>query len=140
MSMAKSASPVRLQEDLMQSATLTGERYHRSAAEQVEYWASIGRRVSTLLDPDVLLSITAGLARLKVEPVYAEAINPETVFQTLENSRKQGALSQLVTSSAIKYQASAARPGYLERIDGYGAITIGQFQHGQFVAIDESGA
>ena len=137
--MAKSASPVRLQEDLMQAATLTGERFHRSAAEQVEYWASIGRRVSTLLDPDVLLSITAGLARLKVEPVYSEDINPETVFQTLESARQQGDLSQLVTGSTIKYQASASHPGYLERIDGNGVIALGQFEHGEFVAIGESG-
>ncbi len=39
--MAKSASPIRLQEDLMQAAALTGERFHRSTAEQIEYWAEM---------------------------------------------------------------------------------------------------
>ncbi len=35
--MAKAASPVRLQEDLMQIAEITTRRYHRSTAEQIEY-------------------------------------------------------------------------------------------------------
>jgi len=35
--MAKAISPVRLQDDLMQAAKLTGERFHRSSAEQIEY-------------------------------------------------------------------------------------------------------
>ena len=35
--MAKAASPVRLQDELMQAATVTGARLHRSAAEQIEY-------------------------------------------------------------------------------------------------------
>ena len=53
----------------MQAAKLTGERFHRSAAEQIEYWADIGRKVSTVLDPDTLISITTGLAQVKVESV-----------------------------------------------------------------------
>jgi hypothetical protein len=136
--MAKAASPVRLQNDLMLAASLTGERFHRSAAEQVEYWASIGRRVSSLLNPDVLLAITAGLSQIKVEPVYRDAIDPEAVFQSLESERQQGTLSHAVTGSAFKYQASKTHPGYLERINANGDITLGQFKDGQFVVIVES--
>ena len=44
--MVKATLPIRLQEDLMQSATTAGQRMHRSAAEQVEYWASIERSVA----------------------------------------------------------------------------------------------
>jgi hypothetical protein len=61
-SMAKSASPVRLQDDLMRRAALAGARHHRSAAQQIEYWASLGREVAALLDPDRLLAVQAGLA------------------------------------------------------------------------------
>ncbi|MCK5666750.1 MAG: hypothetical protein KAI17_24840, partial [Thiotrichaceae bacterium] len=39
--MAKALSPVRLQDDLMKAAKLTGDRFHRSTAEQIEYWADI---------------------------------------------------------------------------------------------------
>ncbi len=131
--MAKAASPIRLQKDLMDDAALTGKRYHRSASEQVEYWASIGRRISGVIDPDTLLSLVAGLVRVQVEPVYGQAINPELVFQNLERERKQGTLADKITTSAIKYQASSTHPGYLDRIDENNCITTGQFKEGKFI-------
>jgi len=39
----------------MESAALVGARHHRSAAEQIEYWAALGRQVARVLDPDSLL-------------------------------------------------------------------------------------
>ncbi|MBP6058217.1 MAG: hypothetical protein KA524_07385 [Nitrosomonas sp.] len=90
--MTKSAAPIRLQEDLMQAAALTGERFHRSMAEQIEYWAEMGRNVSQVLDPDDLLSISAGLAKIKIEPVHSEPIDPGKVFQSLEAERVSGIL------------------------------------------------
>lgn len=136
--MAKAASPVRLQAELMQQATRTGKRHHRSAAEQVEYWAEIGRRVSRVIDPDALLSISAGLARVKVEPLYGEPVEPEDVFQALETQRDSGSLAQSVTGSAVKYQASVTHPGLLERIDAHGDVTLGQFMDGEFRALTET--
>lgn len=135
--MAKSASPIRLQEDLMQAAALTGERFHRSTAEQIEYWAEMGRNISRMLDPDDLLSISAGLAKIKVEPVYSEPLNPDEIFQSLEAERTSGILPQTVTSSPIKYQASLAHPGYLEQIHPDGAIKTGKFQGGKFIEMNE---
>jgi len=134
--MAKALSPVRLQDDLMQAAKLTGERFHRSTAEQIEYWADIGRKVSKVLDPDTLLSISTGLTQVKVEPIYGTPIDPDDVFNSLEAQRQQGTLTQAVTSSAIKYQSSLVHPGYLERIDQKGNVSIGQFKNGEFVTVD----
>jgi len=110
--MAKAISPVRLQDDLMQAAKLTGDRFHCSTAEQIEYWADIGRKVSKVLDPD-------------------------DVFNFLETQRQQGALTQSLTSSVIKYQSSLVHPGYLERIDQKGNVSVGQFENGEFVTVDE---
>lgn len=136
--MAKAASPIRLQENLMQEAALTGRRFHRSAAEQIEYWAELGKWVSAELDPDVLLSVSTGLAQLKVESVYGAPVNPDGVLQALEHDRKQGVLSETVTSSVFRYQASRLHPGYLERISPDGAVTVGQFQNGLFTALTEA--
>lgn len=36
LNMAKSASPIRLQQDIMRAAEATGRRFHRSTAEQIE--------------------------------------------------------------------------------------------------------
>lgn len=135
--MAKAASPIRLQEDLMQAAALAGERFHRSTAEQIEYWAEIGRNVAHILDPDDLLSVSAGLAKITVESVYGEPINPAAVFQSLEVERNNGTLSQTVASGA-KYQISLKYPGNLEQIQPDGRIRTGKFQGGEFIEMNES--
>lgn len=131
--MAKAASPIRLQDELMQAAALTAERFHRSTAEQIEYWAEMGRNVAQMLGPDDLLSISAGLAKITVEPVHSEPIDPAAVFQSLETERVDGALPQTITGSAIKYQISFIHPGYLEQIQPDGRIKTGKFQGGEFI-------
>lgn len=130
--MAKASSPIRLQDDLMQAATLTAKRFHRSTAEQIEYWAELGRSVSSTLDPDVLSSVVSGLTKIKVEPIHSPSIDPADVFNALEQEREKGTLTSTVTQSAIKYQASTTHPGYLERIDANGN-TVGMFENGQFI-------
>lgn len=130
--MPKSASPVRLQQELMQSATLAGARHHRSAAEQIEYWATLGRQVAGVLDPDKLLDVLAGLAAVRVEPVTTAAVAPEQVFAALEQQRRSGELSGAVSSAVLRYQASTAHPGFLEEINPSGRRRLGQFRHGVF--------
>ncbi len=136
--MTKASSPVRLQSDLMESAKLAGERLHRSTAEQIEYWASIGRSVSHLVNPDSLLDITTGLAKLKVEPVISPVIDPDAVFDSLEQDRANGTLEQSVTSSTKRYQASGSHPGLLEQVDEKGVVTVGQFVNGTFEPSQDS--
>lgn len=136
--MAKATSPIRLQDELMQAAALTAERYHRSTAEQIEYWAEMGRNIDHMLNPDDLLAISAGLAKITVEPVTSEPVDAIKIFQSLEDDRASGVLPQTVTGSAIRYQASGAHPGYLEQIHPDGCIQTGRFQGGEFIAIDAS--
>ena len=118
----------------MKMATVTGKRFHRSAAEQVEYWANIGCQVADAIDPDVLLSVTAGLARISVEPVFGPSANPDEVFSSLEADRERERLTRLVGGNTVKYQISPAHPGYLESIDRDGQIVVGQFKGGEFIA------
>ncbi|SER18044.1 ParD-like antitoxin of type II toxin-antitoxin system [Nitrosomonas sp. Nm51] len=138
--MAKSASPIRLQEELMKAAGLAASRHHRSTAEQIEFWAELGRSVADTLDPDVMLSVKSGLSRIKVEPVYGVPVDPDAVFESLENKRKNGTLSNRVTAAAHRYQASSEHPGYLDRIDREGNTTTGRFQKGQFIPLNEKTA
>ena len=136
--MAKAASPLRLQEDLLQAATTMVRRFHRSTAEQIEYWADLGRQASEVINPDILLALTSGLVRIKVEPVDSVVVDPVGVFQALEVERRTGMLGQNVTGSAARYQASESHPGYLERIDSSGGTTIGQFVNGVFSSFEAS--
>jgi hypothetical protein len=135
--MAKAASPIRLQDELMQAAALTAERFHRSTAEQIEYWAEMGRTVDHMLNPDDMLAISAGLAKITVEPITSEPVDPVAVFQSLEIDRAAGVLPQTVTGSATRYQASATHPGSLEQIQPDGRIKTGKFQGGEFIEMIE---
>ena len=135
--MAKAASPVRLEAKLMQAASMAGERHHRSAAEQIEYWASVGRSVAAYLNPDTLLAITSGLAKLHVESVNTPVVNPEDVFSALEQDRDVGTLAPSVSNSAVRYQVSVSHPGQLEQIHADGKIVIGQFNDGVFTPMGD---
>ena len=132
--MPKAASPVRLQAELMESARVSGSVQHRSAAEQIEYWADIGRKVSRTIDPDTLLAVEAGLARIVVEKVQTEALDSDSVFAALDADRKSGKLeSAIAEKSPIRYQACKDKPGLLEKIDAEGNSIVGQFVDGEFV-------
>jgi len=131
--MPKAASPVRLEDSLMRSATLAGERQHRSAAEQIEYWATLGREVAGVLDPDKLLDVRSGLAALQVVPVTAAPVATKQVFAALEQQRSSGRLSQAVSQAVLRYQASAEHPGCLEEINADGSRRLGHFRDGVFV-------
>jgi len=137
--MAKAASPIRLQQDLMDKAIIEAELFNRSAAEQVEYWAGIGRRLSHVVESDTLLSISAGLATVHVEPVETQPVNPLSVFKNMEKQRKKGALTEMIKSEGQpRYQASEQHPGHLERIEANGQVVVGLFQNGEFTPVSVS--
>ena len=138
--MAKAASPIRLQDELMQAAVLIGEQEHRSAAEQVEYWASLGRKIAQLVTPNTLLEVATGLARIKVEPTVGQPVDPKAVFTAVEVRRHSGTLTQEVTTATTTYQASPSHPGFLEQIDNQGNRTVGAFQQGVFTPLAEKEA
>ncbi len=126
-------NPVRLDQELMSCAALKGQLQHRSVAEQIEYWADLGQLVSNIISLETILSIRAGLAKLNVEEVDAQAIDPDLVFGNLEASRQNGTLKTVVNKSSVRYQTSEKYPGLLEKIDESGRIVFGQFNNGEFI-------
>jgi len=133
--MAKAVSPIRLQEDLMQEAKETAKRFHRSTAEQIEYWADLGRSVSSVLNPDLILSVVSGLSVIKTEPILSPPIDPDKVFQALESDRESGELTHIVSSSSTRYQASTKHVGFLERVSPDNSVATGQFKNGTFIIL-----
>ncbi|WP_067864767.1 TA system antitoxin ParD family protein [Neptuniibacter marinus] len=130
--MAKAHSPLRLDANLVEQAKLSGKHLHRSTAEQIEYWADIGRSVSKVITPETLLQLYAGLVKVKVEPVDGPTVDPDRLFDILEDDRVAGCLQDNITSSSLKYQASAQYPGMLEQIALDGTVIVGQFENGKF--------
>ncbi len=132
--MAKASSPIRLKSGLMEAATVAGSVQHRSASEQIEYWADIGRRVSKVVDTDSLLAVNAGLADIRIEEKSSISIDPDAVFATLERDKDSGALSEAIAADSVRYQASEQHPGMLEQVHPDGRRVVGQFVEGVFTA------
>lgn len=132
--MAKASTPIRIQDQLFQAAVLHGRAAHRSATQQLEYWAELGRTVSAELAPELLVKVRAGLARLRVDHRAGPALSPDEVFGQLDSMRAGGELEAAIKqSNRVRYQLSEQNPGMLEQISPSGARVIGQFENGCFV-------
>jgi ParD-like antitoxin of type II bacterial toxin-antitoxin system len=138
--MAKSSTPLRLESTLVEAAEQARKLAHRSVAGQIEYWASLGRVLARIATPEQITSLQAGIARLQIENLEAEPVDPDAVFSDIERARVSGELAERVTTSAVRYQASRANPGLLERLAPDGAITVGTFHKGQFQPVKPAAA
>lgn len=130
--MAKSSSPVRIEQSLMDAASLAGATLHRSAAQQIEYWASIGRQLSSIVDPESLMAIKAGLMNIQVQKSPSVVVDADALFSAFDADIASGAISQVIAAQKPKYQASAKYPGKLEKVLPDGSIIVGQFENGLF--------
>ncbi len=132
--MAK-GNPVRIEKNLMQAASQAGKRLRRSTAEQLEYWADIGRRLEGIVSHDVMLDVMTGVTRLTLEPRPEPSIDPDSIFDALDADRQSGQLANRVSEASPQYQASRSHPRMLERIDADGAITVGEYRDGHFIPV-----
>jgi len=64
-------------------------------------------------------------------------INPESLFEEMEQQRAKGTLDHDFGSSPIKYQLCQSNPDYLEQIDINGIVTIGSFKDGKFFPVED---
>jgi len=135
--MAKANSPVRLDADLMAEATRHGQLFNRSAAETIEYWASLGKRVGKVVNPDVLLEIQSGAMNIDVKPARVNRVESESVFYQVEKRRKAGVLNQFVKRDYPVYQVSTSQPGLLEQILPDGSVKTGRFKNGKFHSVKD---
>jgi hypothetical protein len=124
--------PLRLEKSLVVAAAREGEIFKRSIPRQIEYWAEIGRSVADHVNPIDLIKVREGLATLSIEPVSSTAVSSSEVFGKLEGLREAGKLAELVSGSAVRYQASKKHPGYLEQVHPDGKRLVGRFSSGKF--------
>lgn len=120
--------PVRLDPELMAQASREAKRQHRSARKQIEYWVELGRAVEGVVTREQAAGLRLGL--MVVTAPDAGPVDVDEVFAELESRRP--ALAGQVTRAPVRYQASRAHPGLLERIDPDGRVTVGQFEQGEF--------
>ena len=130
---------IRIDEDLVLQAEREAKIQNRSKAKQLEYWAKVGKAVSSKITIADVFAVSQGIKTLKLEmspTAQSIFINSNTVFSDLENDRDRGVLVEKVTQARIYYEASVEHPGYLDRVD---SVTqkrkTGSFVNGEFKAL-----
>ena len=130
---------VRIDKDLALQAEREARIQNRSNAKQIEYWAKIGKAISSKLSIADVFAVSQGIKTIKlvVTPsVQSIPVNSDDIFNDLENDRAEGLLAKNVTSARIYYEASVEHPGYLDRVN---SVTkkrqTGTFENGEFKAL-----
>ena len=130
---------LRIDQDLALQAEREARIQNRSKTKQLEYWAKLGKAISSKLDIADVYAVSQGIKTIKLEitpSVQSIPIDPDVIFNDLENNRSKGLLAKNVTSAKIYYEASIEHPGYLDQVD---SVTkkrrAGSFENGEFKAL-----
>jgi hypothetical protein len=130
---------LRIDKDLALQAEREARVQNRSKAKQIEYWAKIGKAISSQINIEDVFAVSQGIKTIKVEvspSVQSTYVDSDAVFNDLENDRDRGLLANNVTSAKVFYEASIEHPGYLDRVN---SVTkerqTGSFENGEFKAL-----
>ena len=127
-------NPLRLDSALVIAAERAGSIYKRSTPKQIEYWAELGKAVERVVRIEDIIAVIEGVKKIVVEPVVSTNANPDDIFNSLENSRKNGDLEKKATSSAIYYESSLSHPGLIDQVNSTtGKRLTGHFHNSKFM-------
>ncbi len=128
---------IRLNADLIFQAQSASAVQCRSIPNQVEYWATLGRIISSVIGIEDALAIIQGLKKLRVEPTQTISIDSDTVINDLEADREKGFVDKPITSAPFYFEASQKIPGLLDRVNSLtGERKTGKFADGKFSEIN----
>ncbi len=127
---------LRIDQDLAFQAEREAKIQNRSKTKQLEYWAKLGKAISSKLNIADAFAVSQGIKTIKLEITHSAQsipIDPDAIFNDLENDRAKGLLAKDVTSAKIYYEASIEHPGYLDRVNSVtGKKQTGSFEDGEF--------
>lgn len=118
----------------MKEAKLAAELETRTPAEQIEYWANIGRSVSKMMDREDIVRVVSGASQIALEQANDPYIDADEVFAQLETERSDGTLAHKVSLASTQYRASG-KSGLIEAVDANGDVRLGRFSNGEFVEV-----
>ncbi len=128
---------IRLNTDLIFQAQSAAAVQCRSIPNQVEYWANLGRVISSVIGIEDAFAILQGLKYLRIEPTQTISIDSDTVFNNLEADRAKGFVDKPITSAPFYFEASQKMPGLLDRVNSQtGERKTGKFVTGKFCEIN----
>ena len=121
------SQPVKLSDDLILDARLTGKIVHRSIAGQIEFWAQLGRAIEPLLD---------GLHVVALQKAGKTKALSSCLDSVDTPSGRRRVIDQLRSRPFPHYEPDPKRPGILIRTEADGTRSVGRFIDREFKAID----
>ncbi len=116
--------PLRIDGDLIREARVSGQVFHRSIAQQVEHWASLGRVLEKVLTVSSVAKVKNLNRPIGLERALAGARSATGRKKTLALlGRKKGPL----------YGVTPDRPGVLLQYESGKAASAGEMIEGKFV-------
>lgn len=120
------SQPVKLSDELVLDARLTGKAVKRSIAGQIEFWADLGRAIEPLIEGRHALALQkAGTSR----PLSA-------LIESVDRAEgRRRVAAYLETQPFPRYEPHPKKRGFLIRIDEDGKRTVGRFVGREFRAL-----
>lgn len=120
------SQPVKLSDNIVLDARLTGEITERSIAGQIEYWANIGRAIEKLLQGAQALALCRNAM---AKPLSA-------CLDSVDSAKgRHGVAEHLKTLLYPHYEHAPESKGLLLRIEADGKRTVGRFVNRKFQPI-----
>ena len=117
------SQPARLSNELILDARLVGAVAEKPIADQIEFWAQLGRAVAPLLDGSRARAL--GLAgRVTALSERIASVDSDEGRRRVEDIVRERPLPH--------YEPAADRPGHLVRIESDGTRTVGRFVQRRF--------
>ncbi len=130
---------LRIDQDLAFQAEREARIQNRSKTKQLEYWAKLGKAISSKLNITDAFAVSQGIKTIRLEvtsSVQSVPVDSDSIFNDLERERTEGLIGKNVTTAKIYYEASVDQPGYLDRVNSAnGDRQTGSFEHGEFKAL-----
>ena len=130
--------PVKLSDELIETARSTAADASRSLAGQIEHWASIGRAVEGMLtahDVHALKRFSAATNPAGASNQREAIVN--ALVAALRAEMPSVIASRIATVNPVRYGTDPAFPGLIIRVDADGAKTPGRFIGRSFVPLKE---
>lgn len=120
------SQPVKLSDELILDARLTGEVAQRSIAGQIEFWAQLGRAIEPLLKGSQAHALRRSGAATALSDCFASVDSAEG---------RQRLAEYLASIPFPHYEAIADKRGLLVCMEADGTRTIGRFVGREFKSV-----
>lgn len=129
--------PVKLSDELVESARKEAANADRSITGQIEHWAKIGRSVETLLRHQEVQAVKGSPLNATLTSAARRAMQAALHRLVTEKTDRRSLAHEMKAGRTV-YQSDPAGSGLTERIEPDGTRTLGRLLNRRFVPVRKS--